>query len=47
MNGDVQILFAHPKALLSQEGRELMNSDVFQRNVVACVVDEAHCVEIW
>ena len=47
MNGDVQIVFAHPEALLSKEGREPMNSKVFQRNVVACVVDEAHCVEIW
>ena len=47
MNGDVQIVFAHPEALLSKEGRELMNSKVFQRNVVACVVDEVHCVEIW
>ena len=46
MNGDVQIVFAHPEALLSKEGRELMNSKVFQRNVVGCVVDEAHCVEI-
>jgi len=47
INGDVQIVFAHPEALLSEEGRELMNSKVFQRNVAACVVDEAHCVEIW
>ena len=47
INGDVQIVFAHPEALLSKEGRELMNSKVFQRNVAACVVDEAHCVEIW
>ena len=47
MNGGVQIVFAHPEALLSKEGCELMNSKVFQRNVVACVVDEAHCVKIW
>lgn len=46
VNGDVQIVFAHPEALLSK-GRELMNSKVFQRNAVACVVDEAHCLEIW
>ena len=37
LNGDVQIVFAHPEALLSKEGRELMNSKVFQRNVVSCV----------
>ncbi len=47
VNGDVQIVFAHPEALLSKEGRNLMNSLVFKTNVVACVVDEAHCVEIW
>ena len=47
VNGDVQIVFAHPEALLSKEGRNLMNSLVFKKNVVACVVDEAHCVEIW
>ena len=47
LNGDIQIMFTHPEALLSKEGRELMNNEVFQRNVVACVVDEAHCVEIW
>ena len=47
MNGDVQIAFAHPEVPMSKEGRELMNSKIFQRNVVACVVDEAHCVEIW
>jgi ATP-dependent DNA helicase RecQ len=47
VNGDVQIVFAHPEALLSKEGRKLMNGDVYKRNVVACVVDEAHYVEIW
>ena len=47
MNGDVQIVFAHPEAILSKEGCNLMNSKVFERNVVACVFDEAHCIEIW
>ena len=47
LSGDVQIIFAHPESLLSKEGRELMKGKVFQRNVAACVVDEAHCVEIW
>ena len=47
VNGNTSILFAHPEALLCKEGRELMGSKVFQNNVVACVVDEAHCVELW
>ena len=47
LKGDIQIIFSHPEALLSKEGRELMKTQVFKRNVVACVVDEAHCVEIW
>ena len=46
MKGDIQIMFSHSEALLSKEGRELMKTQVFKRNVVACVVDEAHCVEI-
>ena len=28
-------MFTHPEALLSKEGRELMNSKAFQRSVVA------------
>ena len=44
---NVEILFAHPEALLSKEGRDLMCSEKFQKNVVACAVDEAHCVEMW
>ena len=47
LNGQCAIIFAHPEALLSKEGRELMTSQVFQENVAACVIDEAHCVELW
>ena len=47
LNGITPIIFAHPEALLSKEGRKLMGSKIFQDNVVGCVVDEAHCVELW
>lgn len=47
VNGNTSIIFAHPEALLSNEGRKLMGSKVFQDNVVALVVDEAHCVNLW
>ena len=46
VNDNTSIVFAHPEALLSKEGQELMASKVFQENVVACIVDEAHCVEL-
>ena len=45
--GQCKILFAHPEDILSDIGRKLMISDVFQKNAVACVIDEAHCVEMW
>ena len=47
LNGEIDILFSHPETLLSPEGRKLMKTDVFQKNVVACAIDEAHCVEMW
>ena len=47
VNGNTSIVFAHPEALLSKEGRELRGGKVFQDNVVPCVVDEAHCLELW
>ncbi|XP_057308086.1 probable ATP-dependent DNA helicase RecS [Hydractinia symbiolongicarpus] len=46
-NGDIDFLFGHPEAFLSHTGRNLLKSKIYQDNVVACVVDEAHCVELW
>lgn len=47
INGHAKIIFAQPEDLLSEGGRRLLKCDVFQENVVACVIDEAHCVEMW
>ena len=47
INGNFSLLFAHPEALLNDNGRTLMSSKVYQNNVVALVVDEAHCVDSW
>ena len=47
-NGEFRILFAHPEAIVaSKEGRSLLQTQVFQAKVVACVVDEAHCIDNW
>ena len=43
--GYYNILFAHPESLLSSRfGRSLVNSVVYQKNVCALVIDEAHCI---
>ena len=42
-----KIIFAHPEELLSDVGRTLMKSNVFQNNVVACMINEAHCVHTF
>ena len=47
VNGNTSLIFSHPEALLSKEGRKLMGSRIFQDNVLGCVIDEAHCVELW
>ena len=47
LNGEIDLLFSHPESLLSDQGRTILKSPIYQANVVACVIDEAHCVEMW
>ena len=47
VNGQCKLVFCHPEAILSPEGHKLMVSRIYEENVVACVIDEAHCIEIW
>lgn len=47
-DGFYQIVFAHPESFISTKyGRELLMTKVYQENVVAIVVDEAHCILDW
>ena len=47
-DGDYQIVFSHPEALISSKyGRELLLSQTYQKNVVAVVIDKAHCILDW
>ena len=46
--GWYNILFAHPESLMScAYGRKLMNTEPYQENVCAIVVDEAHSILEW
>ncbi|XP_057299251.1 ATP-dependent DNA helicase Q1-like [Hydractinia symbiolongicarpus] len=45
--GKCKILFARPESLLSDQGRKILRSKIYEENVVACVIHEAHCVELW
>ena len=47
-DGHYQIVFSQPEALISSKyGRELLLSQTYQKNVMAIVIDEAHCIVDW
>ena len=47
-NGECQLVFITPEAVIcSTYWRELLRTDIYQKNLVALVVDEAHCVKKW
>lgn len=46
--GGFSLVFMSPEALVSGcTWRETLRSPVYQRNLAAVVVDEAHCIEKW
>ena len=46
--GDCQRVYMSPELLLCVlHWREMFQSGVYQKNLVATVVDEVHCVEKW
>ena len=46
--GQYQLAFFSSESLLTMEAwRDVFQSDVYQKNAVGFVVDEAHCVKKW
>lgn len=47
--GKKQLIYMSPESLLSDVGewRDVIQSPVFQSNLVGIVIDEAHCVTKW
>ena len=47
-SGKVQLLYFSPECILSNpQWREMLLLSVYQQNLVALVVDEAHCIAMW
>ena len=47
-DGKFQLVYMSPESLLTNATwRDMLQSDVYQTNLVAFVVDEAHCVKKW
>ena len=48
INGQYQLVLISPELLMTNlYWREMMRTDVYQRQLVAFVVDEAHCIIKW
>ena len=46
--GDVQLVFINPESILSDSAwRDMLRAPVYQCNLVALAIDEAHLVEKW
>lgn len=48
IHGEFQLVFISPEALfLATEWRRMLSGDLYRKNLVGFVVDEAHCVKKW
>uniref|UniRef100_A0A1X7SJP4 Helicase ATP-binding domain-containing protein n=1 Tax=Amphimedon queenslandica TaxID=400682 RepID=A0A1X7SJP4_AMPQE len=45
-SGAYNILFISPEMLVGK-GKEIVRNDVFKKNLVGLIIDEAHCVVKW
>lgn len=46
--GEYQIIFISPEALLATvEWRNMLSTDTYRENLMAFVIDEAHCIKKW
>ena len=46
--GECCVVFSSPESLLGNgRWQSMLSSDVYQKNLIGIVVDEAHCVSHW
>ena len=48
LDGKYQLLYVSPESLVQNPSwREMLHSEVYRERLIACVVDEVHCVKKW
>ena len=48
LKGKIQLVYVSPESLIGNEKiRKMLLNSIYSRNLVAFVVDEAHCVRMW
>ena len=48
LKGEVQLVYISPESLLyNWKFRKMLTSAVYKENLVALIIDEAHCVKTW
>ena len=47
ISGHYQLVFVSPETIMKRKWRKMLLTDVYQKNCVGLIVDEAHCVRQW
>jgi len=48
LQGKIQLVYISPECIIrNKKFRGMFHKDAYQDNLVALVVDEAHCVKLW
>ena len=47
-DGECCVVFTSPESLLGNgRWRSMLSSDIYKKNLIGIVVDEAHCIHHW
>ena len=48
LKGEIQLVYISPECILNNNTfRNMLQKSVYQERLVALVVDEAHCIQMW
>ena len=47
VKGEIQLVFISPESMLNNKFRNMLQKNKYQDHLVALVVEEVHCVQMW